>query len=43
MKQIVLTQQEIWMATRHLIQRSKKVYSRKNKHRNFINFEKNMF
>lgn len=43
MKQIVLTQQEIWMATRPIIQRSKKVYSRKNKHKNFIKFEKNMF
>ena len=33
MKTIVLTQQEIWAATRPIIQKSKKEYSRKEKHK----------
>ena len=33
MKDVIFTIQEIWMATRPNIQKSKKVYSRKNKHK----------
>jgi hypothetical protein len=33
MKQIELTMQEIWQATRPAIQRNKKKYSRKTKHK----------
>jgi|688.fasta_scaffold483959_2 hypothetical protein len=33
MKKIELTQQEIWQATRPLVQRSKKEYSRKGRKR----------
>lgn len=39
MKQVILTQQEIWMATRPNIQRSKKSYNRKNKHKKLTEFE----
>lgn len=34
MKKIVVTQQEIWMATRPNVYKSKKTYTRKNKHKN---------
>lgn len=34
MKAIEITIQEIWAATRPIIQRSKKQYSRKEKHKN---------
>ena len=34
MKTIEITMQEIWMVTRPMVQRSKKVYSRKSKHKN---------
>jgi hypothetical protein len=33
MKEIVFTQQEIWDASKHSIQKSKKQYSRKEKHK----------
>lgn len=33
MKTIVLTQQEIWAATRSSVQKSKKQYTRKQKHK----------
>lgn len=33
MKKVELTMQEIWMATRPSIKKSKKVYSRKKKHK----------
>lgn len=39
MKQIILTQQEIWMATRYNVQKSKKIYYRKNKHKKLNSFE----
>jgi hypothetical protein len=34
MKKIELTIQEIWAATRPIVQKSKKQYSRKEKHKN---------
>ena len=34
MKQVELTIQEIWQATRPTIQKSKKSYTRKQKHKN---------
>jgi hypothetical protein len=34
MKTIEVTMQEIWMVTRPMVQRSKKSYSRKLKHKN---------
>lgn len=34
MKTIEVSMQEIWMTTRPMVQRSKKVYSRKLKHKN---------
>lgn len=34
MKQIELTIQEIWQATRPVIQKNKKKYTRKTKHKN---------
>jgi hypothetical protein len=34
MKTIELTMKEIWVATRPSIQKSKKTYSRKQKHKN---------
>jgi len=33
MKKVGLTMQEIWMATRPLIEKSKKKYTRKSKHK----------
>lgn len=33
MKQIEITIQEIWAATRPIVQKSKKVYTRKEKHK----------
>ncbi len=36
MKQIELTIQEIWQATRPVIQKNKKKYSRKTKHKNNV-------
>jgi hypothetical protein len=36
MKAIEVTMQEIWAVTRPMVQRSKKVYSRKTKHKNKI-------
>lgn len=39
MKQVILTPQEIWMATRPNIQRSKKSYNKKNKHKKLNSFE----
>ena len=33
MKTIEVTMQEIWQATRPIIQKSKKVYTRKQKHK----------
>ena len=34
MKTIEVTMQEIWMATRPMVQKSKKDYTRKRKHKN---------
>lgn len=34
MKKIELTMQEIWQATRPVIQKNKKKYNRKTKHKN---------
>ena len=34
MKKIIATIQEIWMATRPLVVKNKKRYTRKNKHKN---------
>ena len=34
MKTIEVTIQEIWQATRHIVQKSKKTYTRKRKHKN---------
>ena len=34
MKQVELTIQEIWQATRPIVQKSKKSYTRKQKHKN---------
>lgn len=34
MKTIEVTMQEIWMATRPIVQKSKKDYTRKRKHKN---------
>lgn len=34
MKKVELTMQEIWMATRPLVQKNKKKYTRKPKHKN---------
>jgi len=34
MKKIELTMQEIWQATRPIIQKNKKKYNRKTKHKN---------
>jgi hypothetical protein len=34
MKTIEITIQEIWAATRHTVQKSKKSYTRKRKHKN---------
>jgi hypothetical protein len=34
MKKIEVTMQEIWAATRPIVQKSKKTYNRKNKHKN---------
>jgi hypothetical protein len=34
MKQVELTMQEIWQATRHIVQKNKKKYTRKSKHKN---------
>ena len=34
MKTIEVTLQEIWQATRHIVQKSKKEYTRKQKHKN---------
>ncbi len=34
MKQVELTIQEIWQATRPIVHKSKKSYSRKRKHKN---------
>jgi hypothetical protein len=36
MKAIEVTMQDIWAVTRPMVQRSKKVYSRKTKHKNKI-------
>ncbi len=36
MKTIQITQQEIWSATRPTIQKSKKTYTRKIKHKNKV-------
>ncbi len=36
MKTIQITQQEIWSATRPMIQKSKKTYTRKIKHKNKV-------
>ena len=33
LKQIQITQQEIWQATRHIIQKDKSKYNRKEKYR----------
>lgn len=33
MKTITITQQEIWAATRPMVQKSKKIYNRKDKHK----------
>lgn len=33
MKKIILTQQEIWNAMKHQVVKSKKTYTRKNKHK----------
>lgn len=33
MKTIQVTMQEIWMATRPIVQKDKKLYSRKDKHK----------
>lgn len=35
MKQIEVTIQEIWQATRPVIQKNKKKYTRKTKHKNY--------
>lgn len=35
MKKIELTMQEIWQATRPVIQKNKKKYNRKTKHKNY--------
>jgi hypothetical protein len=40
MKTIEVTIQDIWAVTRPMIQRNKKTYSRKTKHKNKI-FDKN--
>lgn len=40
MKTVELTIQEIWQATRPIIQKSKKNYTRKTKHKNKENNEK---
>ena len=40
MKTIEVTMQDIWAVTRPMVQRSKKAYSRKTKHKNKI-FDKN--
>jgi hypothetical protein len=37
MKKIEVTMQEIWAATRPIVQKSKKTYNRKPKHKNKIN------
>jgi hypothetical protein len=34
MKTVELTMKEIWVATRPIVQKSKKTYSRKQKHKN---------
>ena len=39
MKTIELTINEIWMATRPTIQKSKKSYTRKTKHKNKENYK----
>ena len=39
MKKIILTIQEIWDATKTKIIKSKKLYSRKTKHKNKSNYE----
>ena len=36
MKTIEVSMQDIWMVTRPMVQNSKKVYSRKTKHKNKI-------
>ena len=33
MEQIEITMQEIWQATRHIVQKNKKKYNRKSKHK----------
>lgn len=33
MEQIEITMQEIWQATRHIVQKNKKKYTRKSKHK----------
>ena len=33
MEQIEITIQEIWQATRHIVQKNKKKYNRKSKHK----------
>lgn len=37
MKTIVITQQEIWQATRPMVYKSKKDYKRNEKHKNRLN------
>ncbi len=41
MKKIVITIQEIWQATRSSIRKSKKTYSRKNKHKSKEDYGRN--
>ena len=39
MKTIELTMKEIWQATRPIVQKSKKSYTRKTKHKNKENYK----